>query len=341
MRGLLSPRWYGFYLLILMIIGFSLALPETFPTVDNMRAIAGNQAILAIIAIALVLPLACGVFDLSIASVMTLAAIVSAGMFQNFEAPVPIAIAAGILVGAAFGLLNGVGVAIIGIDSLIVTLATGSIATGLAQWWTNGAIFTEHIPQSFQDIGQGKLAGIPLPVVYLIVIAVVVWWVLERMPVGRYMYAVGDNQEAARLTGLRIERLTTGAYVGAGSLAGVAGVVLAAKSGSGNPTIGASFLLPAFAAIFLGATIFRLGQYNVVGTVVAVFIVAIGLAGLTQLGVAFYVEPVFTGIVLFSAVALTQVKGWKRFVLRQEEGSHEDDDGAQPPSPTSEVVHEA
>jgi len=318
MKGVLSPRWYGFYILAIMLVGFSLVLPDTFPTMDNFRAIAGNQAIGAILAVALVLPLACGAFDLSIASVMTLSGIVAAGMFHSMEAAVPVAILAAIAVGALFGLLNGIGVAVIGIESLIVTLATGSIATGIAQWWTNGAVFTDHIPKSFQDFGQSQWAGIPLPVIYLVVLAAVIWWVLERMPVGRYIYALGDNFEAARLTGLRTRRLTIGSFVAAGALSGVAGVVLAAKSGSGNPTIGASFLLPAFAAVFLGATIFRPGQYNVVGTIVAVFIVAVGLAGLTQLGVAFYIEPVFTGVVLLVAVGLTKVKTWKRFVRRQE-----------------------
>lgn len=318
MSKVVNPRWFGFYILIIMLVGFSLALPDTFPTSDNFRAIAGNQAIGAILAIALVLPLACGAFDLSVASVMTLSAVVSAGMFHSLEAAVPIAILAGIVVGALFGLVNGIGVAVIGIESLIVTLATGSIATGIAQWWTNGSIFTDKIPDSFQEIGQAQLAGIPWPVIYLAVIAVVIWWLLERMPIGRYIYALGDNFEAARLTGLRTTRLTIGSFVAAGALSGVAGVILAAKSGSGNPTIGASFLLPAFAAVFLGATIFRPGQYNVVGTIVAVFIVAVGLAGLTQLGVAFYVEPVFTGVVLFVAVALTKIKTWKRFVRRQE-----------------------
>jgi ribose transport system permease protein len=318
MRRFISPRWFGFYILGVMLIGFSLALPDTFPTVDNFRAIAGNQAIGAILAVALVLPLAAGGFDLSVASVMTLAAVVAAGMFKSFDAAVPIAIIAGIGVGALFGLVNGIGIAVIGVDSLIVTLATGSIATGIAQWWTNGSVFTDNIPASFQDFGQSQPLGIPLPVIYLIVIAVSAWWILERMPVGRYIYALGDNAEAARLTGLHTIKLTVGSFVAAGGLAGVAGVVLAAKSGSGNPTIGASFLLPAFAAVFLGATIFRPGQYNVVGTVVAVFIVAVGLAGLTQLGVAFYIEPVFTGVVLFAAVALTKVKTWKRLVRRQE-----------------------
>lgn len=309
LRGALGPRWYGIYVLIAFVVIFSVLKTDTFFTVDNFRAIAGNQAVAAILAIALVVPLVAGQFDLSVASVMTLSMIVCTGLFQSFEAALPLAVLAGIAVGLLFGIANGVFVARVGVNSLIVTLATGSAATGAAQWWTNGTIFTKNIPRTFQDLGQDQLAGIPLPVVFLAVIAVVVWWLLERTPVGRYLYALGDNPEAARLTGLRTTALTIGAFAVAGGLAGFAGVVQAAKLGAGNPTVGASFLLPAFAAAFLGATIYRLGQYNVLGTVIAVFVVAVGIAGLEQLGVPFYIEPIFTGIVLLGAVALTKLEG--------------------------------
>lgn len=307
-RGALAPRWYGFYILIAMLIGFGLALPETFLTMENLRALATNQALGAILAVALILPFAGGVYDLSVASVMTLASVVAAGMFSSYESSVFLAVAAAVLVGVSIGLLNGLFVAFAKIDSLVVTLATGSIALGTADWITNGTIFSSHIPSSFQDIGQAQPGGIPLPIIYMVVIAFVVWWVLERRPVGRYLYAMGDNPEAARLTGLRTNRLIVGAFCASGLLAGIAGVILAAQTGSGNPTIGASYLLPAFASAFLGATIFRLGHYNVVGTIVAVFIVAVGLAGLVQLGVPFFIQPVFSGAVLLIAVGLTRLR---------------------------------
>jgi ribose transport system permease protein len=134
----------------------------------------------------------------------------------------------------------------------------------------------------------------------------VAWWVLERTPVGRYLYALGDNSEAARLTGLPTTALTMGAFVASGTLAGLAGVLEAANLGAGNPTLGASMLLPAFAAAFLGATIFRMGQYNVFGTVIAMFVVAVGIAGLQQVGVPFYVGSIFTGLVVLGAVVLTR-----------------------------------
>lgn len=308
-RGVPGARWYGFFVLIAFIALFGVLKTDTFLTVDNFRAIAGNQAVAAILAIALVVPLVTGQFDLSVASVLTLSMIVCTGLFSSFHAPVWLAVTAGITVGLLIGLVNGVCVARIGINSLIVTLATGSGAVGAAQWWTNGTIFSQDIPASFQGLGQDNLAGIPQPVIYMLIIAALAWWLLERTPVGRYLYALGDNPDAARLTGLRTSRLTVGAFVTSGGLAGLAGVVEAAKLGAGNPTVGAGFLLPAFAAAFLGATIFRLGQYNVLGTLVAVFVVAVGIAGLEQLGVPFYIEPIFTGIVLLGAVALTKLEG--------------------------------
>lgn len=307
--GFVDPRWYGIYVLIGFVVLFSLLMPDTFFTTTNFKGILSTQSVAAILAIALVVPLVAGYFDLSLASVLTLSMVVTAGAFTELDAPIVLAVAMGLASGLLVGLVNGVAVAVFGINSLVVTLATGSIAQGLAYWWTNGQIFSQGIPQSFQKIGQGSIEGIPSSGIYLLVIAVVVWWMLERTPAGRYLHAVGDNRDAASLAGLPTGRLTIVSFVLAGTLAAVAGVVEAAKLGAGNPTIGPSFLLPAFAAAFLGATIYRVGQYNVVGTVVAVFVVAVGIAGIEQLGVPFYIEPIFTGVVLLVAVAIVTMRG--------------------------------
>lgn len=144
-----------------------------------------------------------------------------------------------------------------------------------------------------------------MPVIYTLVVCVVVWWVLERTPTGRYFYAIGDNPEAGKLVGLPTTGLTLAAFVASGTIAGIAGVVEAAILGSGNPQVGASFLLPAFAAVFLGATIFHIGRYNVVGTVMAVLILAVLVAGLQQFGLPFCIEPLLKGVILLAAVAFT------------------------------------
>jgi ribose transport system permease protein len=303
-RGALNPRWFGFYALVAIVVLFSLLRPDTYPTMTNLTAILSNEAVGCMLAMALFVPLVAGHYDLSIANVLTLSMICSVGLFQEFQAPIWVAVVVPVLVGALIGLINGVAVTVVGINSLVATLATGSCALGLALWWTNGTIFSENVPSGFQDLG-GDLGGIPLPAVYAAVLIVVLWWASERMPVGRYLYALGDNAEAARLTGIPVTRLTIGTFVASGSIAAFAGVVQAAVLGSGNPQVGPSLLLPAFAAVFLGGTILYLGRHNVLGTVVAVLVLAALVGGLEQLGVPFYVSPLLKGVVLLLAVALT------------------------------------
>ncbi|MFI7166349.1 ABC transporter permease [Rhodococcus erythropolis] len=304
LRKSLAPRWFGFYAFVGLVVLFSVLLPYTFPTTANTSAILGNEAVGMMLAIALLIPVVAGHFDLSLASILTLSMIVSIGLFQFFSVPAWVACIAGPLVGAAIGLINGLCIAWLGINSLVATLATGSCALGAALWWTNGSIFAANVPDSFRALGE-RAAGIPLPVIYTLVVCVVVWWVLERTPTGRYFYAIGDNPEAGKLVGLPTTGLTLAAFVASGTIAGIAGVVEAAILGSGNPQVGASFLLPAFAAVFLGATIFHIGRYNVVGTVMAVLILAVLVAGLQQFGLPFYIEPLLKGVILLAAVAFT------------------------------------
>uniref|UniRef100_UPI003F58F764 ABC transporter permease n=1 Tax=Mycolicibacterium obuense TaxID=1807 RepID=UPI003F58F764 len=304
MTAVLAPRWLGFYALIGLTVLFSVLLPYTFPTTANASAILGNEAVGMMLAIALLIPVVAGHFDLSVASILTLAMIASIGLFQFFSVPIWVACIAGPAIGAAIGLINGFCVAWLQINSLVATLATGSCALGAALWWTNGSIFAENVPASFRALGE-RLLGIPLPIVYTVIVCVIAWWVLERTPVGRYLYAIGDNPDAARLVGLPTAGLTTAAFVASGTIAGTAGVIQAAILGSGNPQVGASFLLPAFAAVFLGATVFHIGRYNVVGTVVAVLLLAVMVAGLQQFGLPFYIEPLLKGAILLAAVAFT------------------------------------
>ncbi|MCW4354683.1 ABC transporter permease [Hoyosella sp. YIM 151337] len=315
LQTLLATRWLGFYALAALITLFSVLLPYTFPTATNASAILGNEAVGMMLAIALLIPIVAGQFDLSVASILTLAMIMAIGLFQFFEAPVWVAVVAGPLVGAAIGLINGFCVAWLRIPSLVATLATGSCALGVALWWTNGSIFALNVPESFRALGE-RLGPVPLPVVFTALLAVVAWWVLERTPTGRYLYSIGDNAEAARLVGLPVTGLTVSAFVASGTIAGLAGVVQAAILGSGNPQVGASFLLPAFAAVFLGAAIFHVGRYNVIGTVMAVLILAVMVAGLQQFGLPFYIEPVLKGAILLAAVAFTT----GRFAARNQRG---------------------
>lgn len=304
-RELANPRWFGIYLLVLLVAFFSIRFNVTFFSLSNFQAIMSNESVGIILALALLIPLIAGQYDLSFANTLTLSMITVTGLFQQFQAPIPVAVIAGIAVGAVIGLVNGIAIVHFRVNSLITTLATGSIALGIAQWWTNGRIFSSNIPKEFLSFGNSTVWVFPMSAIIALVIAAIAWIVLERTRVGRYAYAIGDNPKAARTIGLKVSGFTVGAMVLGGTLAGIAGVVAAAKLGSGNPTIGAGYLLPAFSAVFLGTTMFRLGRYNVVGTLAAVLLLAVLLSGLTQFGVPFYISPLLTGVALLGAVAAT------------------------------------
>lgn len=304
-RELANPRWFGIYVLLLLVAFFSIRFNITFFSLSNFQAILSNESVGIILALALLIPLVAGQYDLSFANTLTLSMITVTGLFQQFQVPIIVAVLAGIGVGAVIGLINGIAIVRFRVNSLITTLATGSIALGIAQWWTNGRIFSSNIPSEFLTFGNSTVWIFPMSAIIALALVVIAWIVLERTRIGRYAYAIGDNPKAARTIGLKVSGLTVWAMVIGGVLAGIAGVVASAKLGSGNPTIGAGYLLPAFSAVFLGTTMFRLGRYNVVGTLAAVLLLAVLLGGLTQFGVPFYISPLLTGVALLGAVAAT------------------------------------
>lgn len=293
-------------ILLLEILIFGILRPETFLTFNTLQTIAINQSVAGILAIGVVVPLVIGEFDLSVGANLGLGAIMVVGLTAFNGVPVLLAVLISVAISAGVGLLNGILVAKVGVNAFVTTLGVQSILTGSVLWYTNGNVIYQGVPEGLIAIGNGTLLGIPYPVVFLALVVLIMWYVLDQTPFGRYLYAVGGSKEAARLSGLNVGRLTILAFVIAGALSGLAGVILSAKLGSGNPTVGASFLLPGFAAAFLGATAFRPGTFNVLGTIFAVFVIATGIYGLNLLGLPFFVEYVFTGVVLVIAVAATR-----------------------------------
>lgn len=294
-------------ILVLFVVIFSLLEPELFFTTRNLRTILTTQSVLAILAIAVCLPLIIGEFDLSVGANLGLGMILVTGLSsQQGLGLVPATIIA-LLACTLVGVVNGLFVARGGINAFIVTLGMSTILSGAVLWYSGGNTFSSGLPTTLIDFGRGSLASIPNPVVVLAVVAVVIWFLLQWTPTGRFLHAVGGSKQAARLAGLRVDLLTVLAFTVAGLICGVAGVLEASTLGSGNPTVGPSFLLPAFAAAFLGATAIKPGSFNVVGTVVAVFTIETGIVGLEVVGVPYFVEPVFTGVVLIAAVMLTRI----------------------------------
>ncbi len=304
-RAPLSVRLAGYALpliLVLFLVFFSIASPDMFPTWRTFETLLRTESVSAILAIALIFPLVVGEYDLTVAANLGLAAILVTGLSSQQGLPLGLSMVIAIAICGLIGLANGLLVAKVGINALVATLGVSVIVTGAVFWYTRGNVFYTDIPPLLPKLAHGNLLGIPLPAVFLLVIALVAWYVLDQTPLGRYFYAVGGSRDASRLAGLNVDGLSILAFVVAGVLAALAGILQAAQLGSGNPNIGPPFLLPAFAAAYLGATVFRVGQFNVAGTIVAVFTVAIGITGLQLLGMDFYIAPIFQGAALIIAV---------------------------------------
>lgn len=284
-----------------LVLGFSLLEPQTFATVDNLKTILSSNSVVAILALGALFPLVVGEFDLSVGANLGLAMIVCTGLASQSGFGAPEAIAVALVASTLVGLINGLLVARGGIDAFVTTLGMSSLITGAVVWYSDGGTFSTNIPSGLIALGRDELLGVPLPVWFLAAVVLLAFYVLNTTPLGRYLYAVGGSRDASRLSGLDVPKLTILAFVVSGLLAGLAGVLQAAQLGSGNPSVGPAYLLPAYAAVFLGATSFRRGTFNVLGTVTAAFVVAVGVNGLVAVGAPFYIDPVFTGLALLTA----------------------------------------
>jgi ribose transport system permease protein len=287
-----------------IILIFALIVPETFLTVQTARSVAADQAITAIMALAIICPLAAGVFDLSIAGMMGLAIVLVAYLQARAGVGTAPAILLTLLCGAFVGACNAFVVVRLRVDSFIATLGSSSILLAAIQWVTGGEQIFSGIPAGFTNLASKQLFTIPIPFFYMLVLAAVLWYVLDYRQTGRYLYATGSNPDAARLAGVRTDRLRAGSLVASATIASLAGIIFTAKIGSASPDSGGSYLLPAFAGAFLGATQIKSGRFNVPGTLLAVYLLATGVKGLQLAGEPNWVEDVFNGGALILAVAM-------------------------------------
>jgi ribose transport system permease protein len=296
-------RFSGLYVWAVLILIFALWVPNLFLTATNFRIIAGSQAITAMVALGLIVPVACGAFDLSIGGTLGMGVCIVVWFQANGHGFI-LGIFAALAFGLLVGLVNAFIVVVLHVDSFIATLGTGSILSAGTTWVTGGFQVANGISPHFTAIGQKQILGLPLPVYYMVILAIILWWLLEYTPAGRYLYSVGGNPQAARLAGIRVGRITTGAFVVCGVVAAFAGVMLAAELGSSSPDVGVPYLLPAFSAVFLGATQILPGRVNVLGTLIAIFLLATGVKGLQLAGAPGYINDLFNGFALIIAVAL-------------------------------------
>ena len=288
--------------LAVFVAVFCFLLPDSFATADNFRSILDDQSVVVIAAFAAMLPLIVGQFDLSIGANAALSNTLVVGLCVNEGWPIGLAFAAAVLVSVFVGLVNGLLVIKLQVNAFVATLGMATILAGMASLYT-GDTSVVNAPDSLTAIARTEVLGISLAVVYMVVIAAVLFVVLRHLTFGRKMYGVGGNRRAAELTGVPANSYIIGSFVAAGLMAGLAGAILGSKLGASAGDPASALLLPAFAAAFLGATTLTPGRFNVLGTVIAVYFLAVAISGLQQLGAAPWVEPTFNGVALIVAVA--------------------------------------
>lgn len=296
-------------LLVALIIFFSALRPTTFATLTNFQTILGESAVLAMLALAVMLPLIVGEFDLSIAASLGIGAMLAAGLPHMLGFGVPLTILIVLIAGLVIGLVHSLLIVRLGLPSFVVTLGTNSLIGGMILLFSGGTVLYEGIPRALTVLGTGRLWGITYPVFMMLILAAILWFVLFKRPVGRIVYATGANETAARLAGINTARVKTTVLIISPMIAAFAGLILTARIGSANPITYSTYFLPAFAAAFLSLAVFHIGRYNPWGVVVSVYLLAVGVAGLAQIGVPSWVDPVFNGAALILAILLSRYAG--------------------------------
>ena len=316
-----SGRWGVVLACIATGIVFYALKPDVFSDLDTWRGILDQAALPGIVAMGLTVALIVGDFDLSIGAVIGLAMGISVSLMADHGMSWPLAAAITVAVGAGVGVVNGALVAGLNVNSFIGTLAVSSIVTGFDAKITGQKTITEGIPKGFQDLGGGRwLFDLSTLLWIAIGIGVVLWAVMGHSESGRYMYAVGGNTEAARLAGVRVRSLRVIGFIGVGMCAALAGVLLAASSAGYYPSAGTGFLLPAFAAAFLGTAVTG-GRFTIAATAFAVFFLQMLQTGLTVLNVETWVVNVVQGSVLAIAVVIGSAEASARVPRRRARSS--------------------
>lgn len=308
----LAPSYGLVILMFALILLFSILLPNTFPTMLNVRAILSDKAIIALLSLAAMIPMVAGRIDLTVGYGIVLWHILAISLQTLYGFPWPLAVAIVLILGVVTGALNGLLVEVARIDSFIATLGTGTILYAVALWHTGGRQMVGALPDAFYAINGTFIFGLPITAFYVLAITVGLWVVLEYTPVGRYLYAIGANQRAAELNGIPTRKFVIGAFVTSGLMTALTGVLLASKLRIGQASVGLEFLLPALVGAFLGSTTIKPGRVNVWGTIVGVMILAVGISGIQQIGGSFWVEPLFNGATLLIAIGIAGYAQRKR-----------------------------
>jgi len=303
-------RFSALYLWAGFMIFFGITEGDLFLSWTTFELVLTDKVIVAILALAFLVPLTAETFDLSIGANMSLALVLVNSLSENNDLPQGFNAAIALLACAAFGFISGFVVVRWRVNSFIATLGMSQIIAAVILYISDNRQITRVLSDAYRDTGRTDLFGLPLYFYFMLVLAVILWYILEHTPVGRYLFATGGNREAARLSGVATDRYIWGSLVASAVIAGFAGIVWSWKVGTFSQTIGPGFLFPAVAAVFFGASQFK-GRPNVWGTLVAVYALAFGVKGLQlRFGTnTFWIEPLFEGITLVVAVAIASRQG--------------------------------
>jgi ribose transport system permease protein len=304
-HALRVDRWGGIYLALILVITFSLVLPATFATSNNLRSILAGAAITGIIALGAMVALVTNMLDASLAATMSLSISLVGVLQADHEMNAAVAVLLTLLAGAAVGAVNAFVITYLNVPAIVATLGTGSVVFALTYWVGGGNTIVQGMSSNFKLFGSTTILTIPVAVFYLFLLAGVLFYVLEHTVRGRYFYAIGLNLEAARLAGIRVRRLQWQSLIVSSLLAATAGIVLAAQLGAAPFAAGNPYLLPAFAIAFLGSTQVTPGRFNVRGTLVGLYLLAIGVKGFQlRFPASPWIKDMFEGLALIVAVAV-------------------------------------
>lgn len=299
---------YGvFFILVIEFLIFSLA-SKSFLTLGNIRSVGRQMSFTGIAAIGMTLVMLTGGIDISVGSMLAMAGVLCAKLSADVGLPLWIAVVITLLIGALFGLINGAAVTRLHIPALIATLATQTILKGIAYLLTN-AVPVKNLSATYKFLGQGYIFGvIPVPLIITVALYVLAWWYLDKTYLGRRVYLSGGNEEAARLSGINTKWTITGTYVFSGVFAAIAGVLMAARLGSGQPSVGSGFEMDVITATVLGGISVNGGKGKVVNVFVGACIMGVLANGMTMLNINQYLQWIINGLVLLFAVTMSNLR---------------------------------
>ncbi|GLY91831.1 ABC transporter permease [Actinoallomurus iriomotensis] len=302
--GSLGSRYALVGVWVAMAVVYLAIMPDKFARTTSIQAIFGSQQLLVFLAMAALSTLVVGEFDLSVASVMGIAATIIAALNGRHGVDIWLACLVAVLAATACGAVNAFFVVVLRVPSLVVTLGTGTLAIGIAKLLAGSGAVSIIPDDAFRDLTQYGVLGMPVSFWYGLVLVAAFAYVCSCTPLGRHLMFVGASREVARLAGIRVNRIRAGSYLTAGFLAGLAGVVLVSSVGGFNPTDAATYLLPTLAAVFLSTAVVQPGQFNAIGTIISIYVLETGIFGLQLLGLSGWIQDVFYGGGLVFAVAL-------------------------------------